>query len=165
MSGDDDPAAIGRAYFEAVGRQDVDAMAALWEPGSIDELHGLVSLRAPDEIREWFGNLFTAVPDYRFEILDLVASGEKVAVRWRASGTFDGPARLEGLLPTSAEIDLTGCDVLTVREGKIRHNDAYVNGAEMARQLGALPPQGSFQERAMTGALNLKTRAVRLLRR
>jgi hypothetical protein len=40
-----------------------------------------------------------------------------------------------------------------------------MNGAEMARQLGALPGQGSVQEKAMLGAVNLRTRAGRLLRR
>ena len=35
----------------------------------------------------------------------------------------------------------------------------------MAQQLGALPPTGSGQERAMIGALNLMTRAQGLLGR
>jgi hypothetical protein len=86
-------------------------------------------------------------------------------VRWHVTGTFNGRARFEGMLPTGARIDITGCDVLTVRGGKIQHNDAYLNGAEMARQLGALPPTGSLQERGMLGALNLKTRVSARLRR
>ena len=53
---------------------------------------------------------------------------------------------------------MQGCDVLTVRDGRIQHNDAYMNGAEMMRQLGALPPVGSAPEKAMTTVLNLKTR-------
>ena len=72
-----------------------------------------------------------------------MASGEKAAVRWRASGTFSGIGRFEGLDPNGARVDLQGCDVLTVRDGRIQRNDAYMNGAEMARQLGALPPAGS----------------------
>jgi ketosteroid isomerase-like protein len=98
------------------------------------------------------------------EILDLVASGEKVVVRWRATGTFDGTARFEGLAPNGASVDVQGCDMLTVRDGRIQRNDAYMNGAEMARQLGALPPQGSPPERALTAALNLKTRLAARLR-
>jgi hypothetical protein len=39
-----------------------------------------------------------------------------------------------------------------------------MNAADMARQLGALPPQGSLPEKAMTGALNLKTRLLGYLR-
>jgi steroid delta-isomerase-like uncharacterized protein len=156
-----DVAAIGRAYFEAVGARDLDAMTVLWEPGAMDEIHGLVSMRAPDEIREWFANTFRAVPDFRMEILDLIADGEKVAVRWHMTGTFSGDARFEGAIATGEAIDITGCDVLTVRDGKIVHNDAYMNGMQMARQLGVFPPQGSGQERAMIGAANAKTRLAR----
>ncbi|MEK6278243.1 MAG: nuclear transport factor 2 family protein [Actinomycetota bacterium] len=158
-------AEIARSYFEAIGRQDLDAMMAHWEPGGTGEIHGLVELRVPDTYRQWFGNLFSAFPDFRFEILDVVAEDDKAAVRWRATGTFDGPTRFEGMMPTGASVEITGCDMLTVRDGRIQRNEAYMNGAEMARQLGALPPQGSAAERAMTGALNLKTRLAGLLRR
>jgi len=159
-----DAATVGRAYFEAVGRRDLDAMTEFYEPGGVGEIHGLVSLTVPDTYRAWFGDLFRAFPDFEMEILDVLASGEKVAVRWRATGTFDGSARFEGLEPNGSAIDVQGCDVLTVRGGRIHHNDAYMNGAEMARQLGALPPQGSAPERALTAALNLKTRLAARVR-
>jgi steroid delta-isomerase-like uncharacterized protein len=160
-----DAAAVGRAYFDAVSARDVEAMAACWEPGKIDELHGVASLRAPQEIKEWFGNTFRAVPDFQMEVVDLIASGEKVAVRWHMTGTFSGEAKFEGAIATGEAIDITGCDVLTVRDGKIHHNDAYMNGMQLARQLGVFPPQGSGQERAMIGATNLKTRLARKLSR
>jgi predicted ester cyclase len=153
-----DTAAVARAYFEAVAGQDLDAMAACWEPGSHDVIHGLVDLTVPGDLRAWFGSLFAAFPDFSFEILDVVATGEKAAVHWRATGSFDGDAKFEGMLPNGSRVDVQGCDVLTVREGKIVRNDAYMNGAEMARQLGALPPAGSPPERALTGLLNVRTR-------
>jgi steroid delta-isomerase-like uncharacterized protein len=164
-SGPTDAATVGRTYFDAVAARDVEAMAACWEPGGVDELHGLASLRAPEELKAWFSNTFRAVPDFKMEVLDLVATGEKVAVRWRLTGSFDGDATFEGTLATGARIDISGCDVLTVRGGKIHRNDAYMNGMQMARQLGVLPPRGSAQERAMIGATNLKTRLARKLGR
>jgi predicted ester cyclase len=160
-----DVASVAAAYFEAVAERDVEAMVALWEPGGMDVLHGMAELPAPDGIREWFGSLFRSFPDFRFEVLDLVAEGEKAAVRWRATGTFDGTGRFEGMAPTGADVDVTGCDMLTIREGRIHRNDAYVNGTEMGRQLGALPPAGSLGERTMLAALNLRTRLTRHLRR
>jgi predicted ester cyclase len=160
-----DTASVARSYFEAIAEQDLEAMMAHWEPGGTGEIHGLVELTAPDTYREWFGNMFEAFPDFRFEILDLVAEGEKAAVRWHATGTFNGSVRFEGMLPTGASVDITGIDLVTVRNGRLQRNEAYMNGAQMARQLGALPPQGSLQERAMTAALNLKTRLLRLIRR
>lgn len=153
--------AVARAYFEAVAERDLDAMTGFYEHGGTGEIHGLVELVAPHSYRAWFANLFAAFPDFRFEILDVVAEGEKAAVRWRATGTFDGNARFEGMEPTGAKVDLTGCDLLTIRNQKIHRNEAYMNGAQMAQQLGALPPSGSLAERATLAALNLKTRLTR----
>jgi len=160
-----DAAEVGRAYFQAVADRDVDAMAACWEPSCIDELHGVASLRAPEGVREWFANTFRAVPDFQMRVIDLIASGDKVAVRWHMTGTFSGDAKFEGAIATGERIDITGCDVLTIRDGKITHNDAYMNGMQLARQLGIFPPQGSGQERAMIGAVNAKTRLARRLGR
>jgi steroid delta-isomerase-like uncharacterized protein len=152
-----EPEAVARAYFDAVARQDVDAMCAQWAPAATDVIHGVVEMTAPDGIREWFGSLFAAFPDFRFEVIDVIATGDMVAVHWRARGTFDGSRRFEGLRPNGAHVAIQGCDVLTIREGAIQRNDAYMNAAEMARQLGALPPVGSAPERAMTALLNVKT--------
>ncbi|HEV7562356.1 MAG TPA: nuclear transport factor 2 family protein [Solirubrobacterales bacterium] len=158
-----DAAAVARAYFEAIERRDLDAMTAFYEPGGTGEIHGLVELVVPGTYRAWFGGLFQAFPDFGFEILDVMSAGEKAAVRWRARGGFTGSTRFEGLEPNGARIDVQGCDVLTIRGGRIQRNDAYMNGAEMMRQLGALPPAGSAPEKALLGALNLKTRLLGLL--
>jgi steroid delta-isomerase-like uncharacterized protein len=160
-----DAAAIARGYFEAVGRRDLEAMTAFYEPGAVGEIYGLVKLTVPGTYRAWFGDLFRAFPNFEFEIVEIVAEGEKAAVRWRANGTFDGDAKFEGMDPNGARVAVQGCDVLTVRDGRIQHNDAYMNGAEMMRQLGALPPEGSLAEKATLAALNVKTRLLAALRK
>ena len=100
---------IAKEYFEAVGNRDVDTMMSMWEPGGKGCIYGMVDLEVPDTYSAWFRNLFRAFPDFRFEVLDIVASGDQAAVRWRASGTFNGPARFEGLNPTGARVDVD-CD-------------------------------------------------------
>jgi steroid delta-isomerase-like uncharacterized protein len=152
--------AIARTYFDAVTRRDVEAMSACWEPGSLDVLHGVAELTVPADLEAWFGALFTAFPDFTFEVLDVIASDEKAAVHWHATGTFDGSAKFEGLLPNGNSVDVQGCDVLTVRDGKVVRNDAFLNGAEMMRQLGALPPAGAPPEKGLTALLNAKTQAT-----
>ncbi len=163
-AGSGDAATVARAYFEAVARRDLEAMHAFYAPGGTGEIHGLVELRARDTYRPWFAGLFAAFPDFEFEVLDVIATGEKAAVRWRARGSFTGGARFEGLEPNGASVEVQGCDVLTIRDGLIQRNDAYMNAADMARQLGALPPLGSLPERGLTAALNLKTRLAGYLR-
>lgn len=150
---------VARAYFAAVTKRDVEAMATCWEPGSLDVLHGVAELKVPEDLKAWFGALFASFPDFTFEVLDVVTTGEKAAVRWRATGTFDGSVKFQGLAPNGSSVDIQGCDVLTVRAGKVVHNDAYTNSVELLRQLGALPPDGSGQEKAMTALLNAKTKA------
>jgi predicted ester cyclase len=148
---------IAKEYFEAIAEQDLEAMVGMWEPGGRGSIYGMVELEVPGTYRQWFGNLFRAFPDFRFEVLDIVASGEQAAVRWHATGTFDGPAAFEGLQPTGARVDLEGLDLLTIRDGRIHRNLAYTNGTEMARQLGAMPPAGSVGERLMLGSVNART--------
>jgi predicted ester cyclase len=154
---------VAIAYFEVIGNRDIDGMMKLWEPGCYGYIHGIADLRVPDGYREYFGGLFTAFPDFQMEITDLVAYGDKAAVRWTARGTFTG-GKFEGLSPTGARIEMEGCDLLTIRDGLIRENRAYFNATEMARQLKAMPPAGSIGERAMLGAVNARTAAVQFVK-
>jgi predicted ester cyclase len=152
-------------YFDALAARDPGRAVETWKPGSTDSFFGMADLTAPDGIRDYFSNLFAAIPDWQFEVVDLVAEGDKVAVRWHATGTFSGTEKLEGFVPNGRPIDMQGADVLTVEDGKIVSNFAYTNGMELARQIGALPPSGSAQERAMAAAFNAKTALAKRLGR
>jgi hydroxyacylglutathione hydrolase len=154
-------ARVAREYFEALGRMESDAPARFYAAGGRGRIHGVVGPAAPDESKAFFRDLFAAFPDWRFEILDLVAYGERAAVRWHARGTFAGPGNFMGFEPNGARADIEGMDMVWVREGRIIRLEAYMNGAQLARQLGALPPQGSSTEAGMTKALNLRTRLKR----
>jgi predicted ester cyclase len=158
-------AQVAKAYFGAFVERDFDAAAALWKPGSKDHLHGLAELTAPDGVKQYFKAMVDAIPDFDFEILELAASGQNAACRWRVTGTFTGPGRFQGLAPTGHRIVMEGCDMLRVEDGQIVANHAYTNGAELAQQLGLLPKQGTTADRVVTGAFNAKTAAVTALRR
>lgn len=156
---------VATAYFDAIKARDLDAMEAVWKPGSMDHLYGLGDLRVPEDLREFFGSMFRAFPDFRMAVTDMVAYGNKAAVRWKATGTFTGDAKFQGLKATGASIEIEGLDLLTIEDGKVVENRAYTDSNELARQLGAMPPQGSIAERAMLGAMNAKTGAMDLVQR
>ncbi|MGH2877810.1 MAG: MBL fold metallo-hydrolase [Solirubrobacteraceae bacterium] len=59
---------------------------------------------------------------------------------------------------------IEGCDVVTVEDDLIVHNDAYVDSGDIARQLGLLPPAGSAAEVRLARLANLRTRAASLMR-
>jgi len=151
---------VAKRYFNALAAQDLDAAVACWAPGGIDRLVGQEELVAPDGIREYFGALFEAFPDFRFEILDTTTYRNRCAVRWRVRATFAGPGRFQGFIANGARIDIEGCDVVTVADEKIQRNDAYIDSGSIARQLGFLPPAGSRAEAGLAGLANLRTRIV-----
>lgn len=158
-------AQIAKAYFGAIADRDLDAAVALWKPGSRDHIHGIADMRSAADIKAFFNSQYAAFPDWKFEILELAASGKNAACRWRVTGTFLGPGRFQGLAPTGGSIEMEGCDMLRVEDGQIVENNAYTNGAIIAQQLGLLPAQGSTADRVMTGAFNAKTAAADALRK
>jgi hydroxyacylglutathione hydrolase len=158
-----DAASIARAYFERLGRADSDAPRRFYAPGAQGHIHGVAGPVGADGVAAFFEEIFDAFPDWRFDILDLIAEGERAAVRWRARGTFAGPGSFLGFEPTGARVDLEGLDTVWVRDGRLQRVEAYMNGAEMARQLGALPAAGSPADQRLAKAFNLRTRAKRTI--
>jgi glyoxylase-like metal-dependent hydrolase (beta-lactamase superfamily II)/predicted ester cyclase len=151
---------IATSYFDALARHDLDAATAVWKPGAIDRMVGDQELTAPDGIRRYFGELFAAFPDFALEVLEVTAITGRVAVRWRATGTFAGPGRFQGFVPNHARISIEGCDVVTVKDKLIVHNDAYIDSGDVARQLGLLPPTGSAAQLRLAKLANVRTRAA-----
>ncbi|ADB49510.1 MBL fold metallo-hydrolase [Conexibacter woesei] len=149
---------VARRYFAAVTARDLDAMVACWKPGALDVLHGQAELIAPDGIRVYFAELFGAFPDFTFEVVSTTSEDDRCAVRWRARGTFAGPGRFQEFEPNGARIAIEGVDVVRVADGLVVGNDAYLDGADVARQIGVLPPRGSGQERSMAKLVNVRTK-------
>jgi steroid delta-isomerase-like uncharacterized protein len=158
---------VARRYFEALAARDVESAVAMWAPGGIERVVGQRELTAPGGVRDFQNELFGAFPDLRWEVLDVVSangdgSGDgtnKVAVRWRATGTFAGPGAFQGFMANGAHLEMEGCDMLTINaEGKLGHLDAYLDSADVARQLGVLPPAGSPAEAGLTKLANTVTR-------
>ena len=154
----DSPSQVAERYFAAAAARDADAMAACWRADGVDRLVGMAELAGPDAVRAYFNETFSAFPDFKFEVLSTTEQEDRCAVRWRATGTFAGPGRFQGLEPTGAKFSIEGCDLLQVAGGLIIGNDAYLNGAEMARQLGAMPDAGSKAEQRLTALANARTK-------
>ena len=160
----DEVTEVARTYFGATVRRDLDAMEACWKPGGIEHIIGLGELRVPDEYRAYFGELFEAMPDFAYEVLEMVTEGNRVAVHWQATGTFTG-ADYQGLKANGRSGRIEGIDMIVVEDGKVVRNDVSFNAAMMMRDIGILPALDSPGERATKVLFNLRTAATKALRR
>src|SRR5919199_3099296 len=108
-------ARVAREYFESLGRADSGAPLRFYAPGGRGRIHGVVGPVDAAGAKAFFDEVFDAFPDWRFEILDVIAEGDRAAVRWRARGTFAGPGPFLGFAPNGARCDLQGQDMIWVR--------------------------------------------------
>jgi predicted ester cyclase len=93
---------IAKRYFAALGARDLPEAIACWKPDAIDRLVGAQDPAAPDGIRQYFSELFSAFPDFDLEVLELTTARSRTAVRWRATGTFAGSGTFQGFAPNHA---------------------------------------------------------------
>jgi glyoxylase-like metal-dependent hydrolase (beta-lactamase superfamily II)/predicted ester cyclase len=149
---------IASRYFAALNAHDLDTALDYWTPGAVGRFVGQQEVVAPEGLRQYFRSLFAAFPDFSIEVLEATTARNRTAVRWRGRGTFAGPGRFQGFLPNGAQLDIEGCDVLTVSDDKIQHNHAYLDSGDIARQLGFLPPAGSPTEARLTKLANARTK-------
>ena len=137
---------------------------ACWAPGGIDHLAPVGELRVPDEWLAYFAELFAAMPDFEYVVLNLFEQGDQVAVHWRASGHFSGKP-YQGIRANGTHVTTEGADLIKVEDGLIKRLDSYWDDAAIARQIGVLPARKSVQERALVGVFNGKTRLKSLFHR
>jgi steroid delta-isomerase-like uncharacterized protein len=149
---------IAKRYFRALDDHDLDTAVACWAPGALERLVGQQDLIAPEGVRQYFGGLIAAFPDFTLEVLETTTARNRAVVRWRARGTFAGPGTFQGFAPNGAQLEIEGCDVVSVADDVIQRNDAYIDSADIARQLGFLPQVGSRGESRLTQLANARTK-------
>jgi predicted ester cyclase len=77
-------------------------------------------------------------PDLHYAIIETVAEGDRVAVRWVARGTHRG--EFFTIAPTQREVVVVGVDVFHALEGRLRSSWVNSDFFGLFMQLGAFPP-------------------------
>lgn len=93
--------------------------------------------RGPEGAKEYVRLFWAAFPDLRVTTDDMVAEGDKVALRWSAHGTHRG--RLLGIEPTGKPMTITGQAIYQIRAGKIEEDWINADTLGMLQQLGVVP--------------------------
>ena len=109
---------IVRNFFAAIDKNDFGKLKEL----SSDDF----SLKAPGLAEPWgFDGIIQAIkahyasfPDWKHAIEDMVAEGDKVAVKLVQNGTHKAP--YEGILPTEKNVTMPAQCLLVVLNGKVK---------------------------------------------
>jgi steroid delta-isomerase-like uncharacterized protein len=94
----------------------------------------------PEGYRLLINGYRTAFPDLQMTVDDIVAEGDKVAVRWTARGNNTGP--LMNMPASGKAATVTGISILTISGGKVAEQRSNWDTLGMLQQFGVIPTPG-----------------------
>jgi steroid delta-isomerase-like uncharacterized protein len=134
--------ALVHRWIEAWGMEEAAAFAEYDAIAAPDvhldsqnlQVHGMA------EWRNHFTEVKEAFPDIAFTVEEIFAAGDRVAVRWRGTGTHEG--EFMGIPGTGLPIDVTGTGIVHVVDGMIQTWTENYDGLALMQQIGAIPMPG-----------------------
>jgi steroid delta-isomerase-like uncharacterized protein len=127
-----------RALYAALNAGDLDGFGAKLADDFVEheETPGLAPTKGG--VLEFFRMYRTAFPDLQMAPQDVVASGDKVVARVRATGTHQG--EFMGMPPSGRNVDVQLIDIIRFGDdGLAREHWGVVDLMTMMQQLGAIP--------------------------
>ena len=88
------------------------------------------------------GELRQAFPDIQYTVLDLLAEGDRVAVRWQWLGTQR--AAFRGFAPTQASVSNVGMAIFAFADGRIAGLEVQTDRLGFLQQLGVVPKDAAL---------------------
>jgi steroid delta-isomerase-like uncharacterized protein len=137
MSATNNKLLADRVWEEVWHQGDLDRIDELFAPDFVRhdpgrEIHGR------EENRRFINSLRAAFPDLHFTVLDQIAEGDKVAVRYHFQGTHLGD--FQGMPPTQKRVAYSGILIYRIANGEIAEQWTEIDLLGFLKQLGV--PRG-----------------------
>ena len=128
--------ALVRHHYEQLNQQQLDAAVEVF--AATTKVHGF----APEPLsfaayRQVLGVFFTAFPDARISIVEMVAEGDKVAAHIIFQGTQLG--EFQGIAPTGKQVTVSGMAIFAFTGGKVSEGWLALDNLGLLQQLGVIP--------------------------
>lgn len=129
-------------------QQIIDNVLTFWNTGNADLAKQLytddVQYTGPSqtdsgigEITDYVSELHKSFPDFKLEIEETLAEGNRLVSRWTCSGTQNG--EYQGIPPTGKHLQVKGVTIAHIKGGRIARENAYFDRLGILEQLGAAP--------------------------
>lgn len=135
---EDNKALVRRLFDEVWNARSLVAVDELYADDYVADYRPYAPLRRGREgIKQMLQRAWATFPDYREELLDMVAEGDKVAVRLRIIGTQMGDW---GMIPaTGKRVEFEEMIFLRIANGRVVEQRGIPDNLHALRQLGILP--------------------------
>jgi len=134
-------------------RRNVETLFETFNSGDLGRLDDLIAAdyvgpqgdRGPDGFRKVVIGLRGAFPDIHYTVDDVIAEGDRVAIRWHWMGTHQGPFRV--FPPTGKAVSNPGLAIFRLKDGKIVASALETDRLGFLEQIGAVPPNAGLGPR------------------
>jgi steroid delta-isomerase-like uncharacterized protein len=121
---------IVHRYTEAFNNRELSIIDEIVADNFVDHDYPPDLPPGPEGVKLWFNTLFTAFPDSRALIEDVIAEEDKVAIRFQLVGTHEG--EFMGLPASGKQFSMTAISIFRIADGKL------VEGWQNADRLGLM---------------------------
>ncbi len=139
MSAEETKAIVERFWDEIWNKKNLKIVDELLLDNVVIHNFGAV-VEGREAWRQSFTPFFTAFPDLKLTVELTIIEGDRMAVRWAATGTHTGDFR--GIAPTGKQINIAGVAIYRVAEGKIVEGWSQPDTLGLLQQIGAIPTPG-----------------------
>ena len=129
--------ALVRHAFELMNRKELDTFFQLLDTGYV--AHYAIGDFSLEQAKQFETMYFAAFPDAIATIEDILAEGDKVAIRVTWRGTHKG--EFMGIVPTGKKINITNTAILRIAYSKLTEIWATADTLRFMQQLGTIPSQ------------------------
>ena len=140
--------AMYRRLIQELDNGNFEIIDELCAPEFISHFPGSPKPRNREEHKQVIRSFYTAFPDLRHTIEDLIAEDDRVVIRVTDRGTHEG--EFLGIAPTGKEVAFSAIGVARVADGKFVETWVDLDWASIFQQIGTVPPtwvgQYSFTE-------------------
>jgi steroid delta-isomerase-like uncharacterized protein len=137
MSVEEENKAVIRRWFEIINKHDLSMIDEVISDNYRASEFGM-ELKGPEALKQAFNTGFVGFPDLNYRIDDIIAQGDKIAVRYTRTGTHIG--EYHGFAPSNKWTEVTGAFFYRLAGGKIVEALGYSDRLALLQQLGVSPP-------------------------
>jgi steroid delta-isomerase-like uncharacterized protein len=102
-------------------------------------LHTVPEVKGKANAKAYYENFVTGFSDRKFTVKEIFADGDKLVKYWEFKGKHTGT--FFGIPATGKDIDVLGCTIAKMRDGKIAEEQDFMDNLEFMQQLGLIPRQ------------------------
>lgn len=104
-------------YEDVFNNGDHGAISTLYADDVVAHDPSYGPMKGTDKLRTLLEGYREAMPDHKYEVIDIISEGDKVAVHWRVRGTFTGS--LMGHKATHQTMDVSGLSFMRIADNKV----------------------------------------------